>query len=208
MVILAVLLLVAAALVIGRPVWQRVAASRLESLRARQLPEALERMAGSLRTGSSVPQALAECGRDGEAPLSVELAALASSLSHGVSMGRALDVWTEQHHDDGTRLAASALLLAAQLGAAPGRALDGVAATLRERNQLSAERHAQATQARYSAIVLSVAPVGFTALLVISNDAASRFLLTTVPGWACLAIGLGLDAAGALWMNRLTRVSA
>lgn len=204
---LTLVVLVLAGVLASRSAWQRVSLRRRQSRRARQLPDALERMAASLRTGSSVPQALAECGRHGEAPLSTELAALAQHLRYGASMGRALDVWTEQHHDEGTRLAASALLLSAQLGAAPGRALDGVATTLRERNQLRAERHAQATQARYSAIVLSVAPVGFTALLVATNDAASRFLLTTTPGWACLVIGLGLDALGALWMNRLTQVS-
>ena len=56
----------------------------------------------------------------------------------------------------GTRLAATALALASGVGAASARALDGVAATLRERLEL-AENATLATQARASAVVLSAA---------------------------------------------------
>jgi Flp pilus assembly protein TadB len=38
-----------------------------------------------------------------------------------------------------------------------------------------------------------------------TDGAAATFLLGRPTGWACLAAGLGLDAAGALWMGRLTR---
>ena len=120
-------------------------------------------------------------------------------------MSEVLDEWSSSHDDPGTRLAATALVLATVVGSTPARAVDGVAATLRERLDLAAERRALAVQARTSALVLSVAPVGFAALLVVGDTAAAGFLLGTPAGWSCLGLGLALDAAGAWWMTRLSR---
>jgi tight adherence protein B len=200
---------VAVALVIvaafaGRSAWRHRIRATTRHRRRQQLPEALERLAGSLRTGSSLPHALHEAGRSTEAPLGPELTAMAQEAEGGRPLIEVLDRWTEVNDDTGTRLAATALALAAGVGAAPARAIDGVATTLRERLAQSAERRAQATQARYSAVVLSAAPLVFTGLLAATNRAAADFLLKTPSGWACLAIGLGLDAAGAVWMMRLT----
>jgi tight adherence protein B len=201
--VLVCILAVGAAAGVG--VWRRRATALVERRRSAQLPEALERMAAALRTGSSLPQALADSARGTDAPLGDELAGLAQQAGRGRPVLVVLDGWTERRPDRGTRLAAVALALATGVGAAPARALDGVAATLRERFELAAERHALAAQARASAVVLSLAPLAFAALLTLSDPAASRFLLATPAGWLCVAVGVGLDAAGAVWMARLTR---
>jgi tight adherence protein B len=202
-----VLVLVVAAVGVGRVVWRQRAAALTQRRRSQQLPEALERMAAALRTGSSLPQALAEAARGTPLPLGPELDALAGQAACGQPVLAVLDGWTERHPDRGTRLAAVALALATGVGAAPARAVDGVAATLRERLELAGERHALATQARASAIVLSTAPVAFAGLLTLSDPTASRFLLGTPSGWLCIALGVSLDAAGAVWMARLTQGS-
>lgn len=204
-VVLAVALIVAA---VGHVAWQRRGAALLERRRRAQLPEALERMAAALRTGSSLPQALAEAARGTAAPLGAELDGLATLAARGQPVLAVLDGWTVQHPDPGTRLSAVALALATGVGAAPARALDGVAATLRERLELAGERHALATQARASAVVLSAAPPVFAGLLTLSDPEASRFLLRSPAGWTCIALGVGLDLAGAVWMARLTRGAA
>ena len=82
------------------------------------------------------------------------------------------------------------------------RAVDRVAATLRERRELRAEVRALATQARASAGVLAVAPLAFAALVSTIEPGVVGFLVTTPVGLACLAVGLGLDGLGALWMAR------
>lgn len=170
-----------------------------------QLPLALDRLAAALRSGASLPMALDEVGRAVDPPIGPELAGLARGAAHGRPLRRVLDDWSAIHDDPGTRLVATALVLATVVGAAPARAVDGVAATVRERLDLAAERRTLAAQARTSALVLSVAPVGFAALLAAGDTAAAGFLLGTPAGWACLAGGLALDAAGAWWMARLSR---
>lgn len=187
----------------GRWWWRHRTRIVASQRRREQLPEALERMAGALRTGSSLPHALAEARRTTDAPLGPELAELAHEAERGYPLLDVLDRWTEMHDDTGTRLAATALALASGVGAAPARAIDGVAATLRERLGQAAERRTQAVQAHYSAVVLSAAPLVFTGLLALTNAAAAHFLLRTPAGWACLLVGVGLDVLGAVWMMRL-----
>jgi tight adherence protein B len=184
---------------------RRRARTDVRRRRRTQLPGALERLATALRAGSSVPTALGAVGGGLPAPIGPELAELGRQAEGGRAVAEVLDEWAARHDDAGTRLAASALVLATVVGGAPGRAVDGVAATLRERLDLSDERRALGSQARMSTLVLSVAPLGFALLLGATDGASSRFLLGTPAGWACLVVGLGLDAAGAWWMARLTR---
>jgi tight adherence protein B len=172
--------------------------------RATQLPPALETLATSLRTGASLPTALQEAGATLDPPLGPELAAVARAAARGRPVAEVLDEWSAQHDDPGTRLTATALVLSTVVGSTPARTLDSVAATLRERLDLAAERRTLGTQARASALVLALAPAAFATLLIMGDTPAAHFLLGTPAGWTCLVIGISFDAAGACWMSRLT----
>lgn len=190
----------------GCLVWwwrRRLAQARAE--RQRQLPEALERMAAALRAGSSLAQALGEASRSVAPPLGVELAGMARLAARGRPVAEVVDQWAAAQGDPGSRLVATAVALAHAVGAAPARALDGVAATLREGLEAAGERRALATQARVSAMVLAGAPVAFALLLGLTDPAVGGFLTGSAAGLLCLAGGLGLDAIGLVWMTRLTR---
>jgi tight adherence protein B len=103
------------------------------------------------------------------------------------------------------RLTAAALALAAEAGGAQARAIEGVAATLRERAAARADIRAQSAQARLSALVIGVLPLAFTVWCVLTDPRIASFLFATSAGWACLLGGLGLDALGGVWMARLVR---
>ena len=184
--------------------WQRQRAATQEQRRRHQLPDALERLAGGLRSGTSLLQSLIDTSATTPPPLGDELLAIGREAQHGEPLDELLDTWAARRGDRGTRLAATAMTLALGVGATPARALDGVAGTLRERLQLRAERQALATQARASAMVLVAAPLGFMALFGITDSAASQFLLSTPGGWLCLGGGITLNVVGAVWMARLT----
>ena len=176
-------------------------------LRGTQLPSALDRLATALRAGSPVPTAMVEAGATLQAPIGPELVALGREADAGRAIADVLDGWSRRHDDPGTRLAATALALSTTVGGAAGRAVDGVAATLRERLDLADERRSLASQARLSALVLAIAPVGVAVLLGAADGTSADFLLGTPAGWLCLCLGLALDAGGAWWMAQLTRGS-
>jgi tight adherence protein B len=174
------------------------------------LPVALEAVARSLRSGASLRQAVEEAGRassgSGRA-LAAELARAAAEAAQGASLVAALEAVAVRRPLPGVRLGVAALCLGAETGGAQARAVDGVAATVRERLAVAAELRALSSQARISALVIGVAPVGFGAFAAATDPRTAQFMLHTPAGLALLVCGLILDALGWLWMQRLAKVA-
>lgn len=186
--------------------WRR---RRATDQRDHQLPEALERMASSLRAGRSITTAVCEVAAATEPPLGPGLGRAAAALEHGAALEHTIDAWVAASAPSpDLALATTAVELGGEAGGEVARALDRVAATLRERRELRAEVRALATQARASAGVLTVAPLAFAAIVSTIEPGVAGFLLTTPVGWACLTVGLVLDGLGALWMARIVRDAA
>ena len=173
------------------------------------LPGALEAVARSLRSGASLRQAVAEAGEGSGSGkvLAAELARAAAEASHGTSLVTALEGVAARRPLPGVRLGVAALCLGAETGGAQARAVDGVAATVRERLAVAAELRALSSQARISALVIGLAPVGFGAFAAATDPRTSEFLLHTPAGLALLVAGLVLDGLGWLWMQRLAKVA-
>ena len=162
---------------------ERVRPARRRNRRDAQLPDALDRLASSLRGGRSVGPALVELAGDVADPLGGELRTVAGSLAHGAPVGVALTRWADSPGSSSdVRLVAAALTLGAEAGGEVARAVDRIAATLRERRELHAEVQSLATQARASAGVLALAPLAFTGLVATIEPGAVAFLVTTPIG--------------------------
>jgi Flp pilus assembly protein TadB len=73
-----------------------------------------------------------------------------------------------------------------------------------EQRQLGDEIDAQSSQARASAVVMTVAPLLFFAALVLTDERASQLMLRTSLGAVLLTVGLSLDVAAYVWMRRIT----
>jgi tight adherence protein B len=182
---------------------------RLHDRRDAQLPDSLERLASALRAGSSPTTAFVSLAHEAPEPLGAELRVVAAEVEHGAGMAAAVGAWAaHQGASPAVRLAASALSLGVAAGGEVARSMDRVAATLRERRELQAEVHSLATQARASAGVLGMAPLGFTALVSTIEPGMVRFLVTTPIGLLCLAAGLALEVAGILWMARIVAAAS
>jgi tight adherence protein B len=165
-------------------------------------------MARSLRAGASLVQAIDEAARATPGAIGDDLFGLVAAHRSGVPLAEALAGWRSTRPLPGVRLTASALELGLAAGGTHARAVDGVAATLRDNLAISAEVRAQAAQAQASALVIGLSPIGFTALACLADHRTASFLFQTPAGLACLAVGGALDAAGAMWMARITRTDA
>ena len=96
----------------------------------------------------------------------------------------------------------AALALGSETGCA-GPAVDGVAATLRSSSPPPPSGNSTSgASVRRGDLA---APVAFCALATATDPRTATFLFRTPAGLVLLASGLGLDALGALWMNRITR---
>jgi tight adherence protein B len=199
--------LVAAAIVVGGggAVALRLLEQRARRLSEGALAEAVESVASGLRTGLSLRQGLEAAARDAPPALAAQLHLVVAQVDAGIPMAEALDGWGARSAPT-VRLAVAALTVGARTGGAHARALSGVAHTIRDRVALRAEVRAMAAQARLSALVITVAPVGFIAFTAATDERIAAFLFRTPPGWAVLTAGLALDAVAGVWMAHLSRI--
>ena len=180
--------------------WPAVARRRQAARFHEQLPASLDEVMASLRAGSSLIQALEAAARR-PGPVGQDVARLLTHYSEGVTLQDALDSWAARQ--PAAVLLADALALAGATGASQVRALAGVSAGLRERQALAREVRALGAQARLSAVVMVVTPVAFAAIVGLVDPRIRLFLVGTLSGWVCLALGALLDLIGAWWMHRL-----
>lgn len=194
--------------------WCRGARSRRAAADERELPHLLERVARRLRAGGSLQLAFGAAVPSDPPPGGPSTSGLTerwravADRSAAVGMVEALDEWAEHARGQAmpsVGLAVAALAVAASTGGSPARAVDGVASTLRSRLAVAEEVRALSSQARASATVIALAPLGFGALAAATDDRTAAFLATPA-GVVVVSAGLALDAAGAWWMARLCRV--
>jgi tight adherence protein B len=138
-------------------------------------------------------------------PLRADIARVVATTRAGVSLPEALRRWAASVSMPSADLVVAALALGHAMGGPQAGAIEGVAATLRDRSAVAREVRALGSQARASAVVIVAAPVAFGIVSVLIDPSVLTFLATTPVGAACFATGLALDALGALWMARIIR---
>ncbi|MFQ5556585.1 MAG: type II secretion system F family protein, partial [Acidimicrobiales bacterium] len=121
----------------------------------------------------------------------------------GSTMAEALTRWADWLGHPDARLVVATLQLGDRMGAPMAPALDRTAAMLRQRATLTDELVSLSAQARASARVLALAPVGFATIVALADPATAGRLFATGFGRVSLAVGLVLDGLGLWWMRRL-----
>lgn len=196
--------------VVGIPVCSGVGLHLARHRRDRQteaaLPGALEQVAAELRSGGTVADAVAALA-EADGPLGSDMARVRARAEFGAGLDRALAAWTEESDLHGVRATAGALAVATSIGGRAADAVEGLAASLRERLAVAAEARSLGTQARLSAIVVGAAPLGYLVLSLLVDPRALVALTGTTIGRFCLLAGLTLEALAALWMRRIVRVT-
>jgi tight adherence protein B len=156
----------------------------------------LEAIARQVRSGSSLTAAFVA-----EMKTPSPLSGVVGRISAGVSLADALRDLVPD--DAELALAVQALRATAHLGGPIAATLDAAAAVLRERSAARAERRAHGAQARLSARVLTIVPLGFAAWSAVTSQQTRAVYLSTAAGAACAACGLTLNALGWRWINRI-----
>jgi tight adherence protein B len=195
------------AAVAGGPFGLALRRSRREQRFAAGLPPALEGIAAELRGGGTVGGALDRLAETSE-PVAGDLRRVRARTRLGLPLTEALAAWPSEHDAPGVRAAAGALSVATTMGGRAADAIDGLASSLRQRLDAVAEARALSAQARLSAVVVGVAPLGYLAFSALVDPAAVTVLIDTGVGRACLVVGLGLEALAGAWIRRILRSGA
>jgi tight adherence protein B len=184
---------------------RRRTARRAQALEE-QLLDAVTATASAVRSGRSLGQALVLAGEQLDGPLGPMLVDAAQQVALGVPMDSVLDRLAEGVGGPDVRLVAGVLKLHRRTGGALAASLDEVAGTLRARREGARELRSLTAQARLSAAILGLLPLGFFLFLsiVARRDVESAF--RTTAGASAIGFGLVLQGAAFVWIRRLLRV--
>ncbi len=185
------------------PVSLRLARGRAERRFVAALPGGLEQVAAALRGGAAVGEALGVLS--GSPALAADVHRVQARAALGLGLPDALSVWPRERPLPEVRAVAGALAVAAALGGRAADALDGLAASLRERLGALAEARALSAQARLSALVVGGAPVAYLAFSAVVDPSSVELLVGTDVGRVCLLLGVGCEVLATLWMRRILR---
>jgi tight adherence protein B len=174
---------------------------RDELAAAAALPAVARRLAAEVGAGRTLVRALRAAAVDAPAPLGTALAEAGGRLASG---GRA---WPVLEHaipgHGGCRLLAASLELQGRAGGDLPRLLRALASALDDRAQVEAELRALTAQARFSAIVVPLLPIGALAMLALAEPRGVHLLFTTPAGLAVIGLAAVLDIVGTLLIRRL-----
>ena len=183
----------------------RQADGRRESF-ADQLEGTLQLMAGSLRAGYGLMQAVNTVAVEAPAPTSDEFSRIIVETRLGRDLIDALHAMSDRVGNEDFRWVAQAIDIQRSVGGDLARVLDNVAETIRDRNQIRRQIRALSAEGRISAYLLIGLPFVITAFIIALAPDFLDPLFETAAGKVALLIGATLMLLGVLWIRRIIRL--
>jgi len=134
-----------------------------------QLPEALQLIASSLRSGFSILRAIEVVANEMPAPISREFRWVLDEVNVGVSMDRAFTHMVHRTASPDVKLMVTAIQIQSSVGGDLAEVLDTTSTMIRERFQLTAEVAALTAEGRLSAVILGGLPIGLALFIHMLN---------------------------------------
>lgn len=171
-----------------------------------QLPDALQLMAGALRTGFGLTQSIAAVTRDAADPVAEEFSRVMQEVRLGAELEDALDGLAARMCSYDLSLIVMAIRTAREIGGNMAEVLQTAVATMRERVQLSRQVRVLTAEGRLSAKLLTGLPILMALYLLFFKKGYLKPLYTTPMGIVMLVVGSVLLLLGSLWLRKLTKI--
>lgn len=171
-----------------------------------RLPDALQLVAGSLRSGFSVPQALGRLAEQDNHPLGGEMARALAETRIGVCVEDALDKVAERMDCRDLFWVVMAVRIQREVGGNLADVIDTTVETMRERTRLRRHVRALSAEGRLSAYVLIALPFATAGVLFLGRPEYVSLLYTDPAGLLMLGAGGLFMSLGWFWMSRLMKV--
>jgi Flp pilus assembly protein TadB len=173
---------------------------------ADQLPDVLQLLASSLRSGFSLQQALDAVVRETGPPAGPEFTRALAEARLGAELEIGMETIADRMGSDDLRWTVMAIRIQRSIGGNLAEVLTTTVNTIRERGYLRRQVHALSSDGRLSAYILVGLPVAIGAILFLSKPAYMRPLYATHVGQLMLAGALVLQVVGALLMRQMIKI--
>jgi tight adherence protein B len=190
----------------GPPLLLRYLTARRKKRFGNQLPDALAALAGSLRAGRSVGQAMEGLSREVGDPIGRELRKVVAEVRLGRTLHETLSDAADRVGSDDFRWAVLAMQIQSEVGGNLAELLDQVAATMRERTRMRGEVKALTAEGRASAIMLVVMVPALGGFMAVMNPEYMAPMFSTSTGRMMLGISTAMIAGGYFWMSRMVKI--
>ncbi len=199
-------LLAAGLVVVGFRVALSILISRRKQAFAGQLDATLQMMASSLRAGYSLLQAVQAMGVEADSPTKEEFARVINETRIGRPLNDSLDEVATRMDSEDFSWVAQAIAINREVGGNLADVLDGVAKTIRDRNQLQRQVAALASEGKLSAIILMALPFGITLFLSFANPGYLNLLFTTAIGMGITVAAVVMLIVGGIWLRATVKI--
>lgn len=183
----------------------RLRRRRIEAFR-QQMPDALMLVAGGLRSGSGLMQALAQAAGELPAPARHEFGLLLREHRLGVSLDDALVSFGRRIPIEESVLFASALRIGSAAGGSMAATLESLADSMRRKLAIEGKIRALTAQGRLQAWVMGALPSLLAVVLFAVEPVAMRALVATWQGWLVCGVVGTLQAIGVLAIRRIVTI--
>ena len=173
-----------------------------------QLPDVLQLIVGSLRSGFSLAQAIDAVVRDGTQPAASEFSRALAETRIGVDLEDGLTHVADRMHCEDLRWVVMATRIQREVGGNLAEVLTNTVDTMRERAQTRRHVRALSAEGRLSGYIIVSLPIALGAWLTLSKPQYMSPLFTTPIGVMMVAACVGLIIVGAFWIRVLIKVEA
>jgi tight adherence protein B len=182
------------------------AKSRRQAKFMKQLPDTLQLLAGTLKAGYGVLQAIDTVVKEVEEPTAGEFQRALTEARLGLPLEDSLGDMAERVDSDDFRWVVVAMNIQRQVGGNLAELLETVAATLRGREQVRRSIDTLSAEGKLSAIILIALPFVITGFLLLTNTSYILPLFTTAVGWLMVGTISILMIIGIIWIRRLIAI--
>ena len=171
-----------------------------------QLDQTLQMMAASLRAGYSLLQSVQAMSSEADRPTKDEFSRVLNETRIGRPLNESLIEVANRMGSEDFNWVAQAIAINREVGGNLADVLDGVAHTIRDRNQLHRQVASLASEGKLSAIILMALPFAVTAFLTIANPGYLNKLFTTTIGWAIVGAAIVMLTIGGIWLRSTVKI--
>ncbi len=182
------------------------AATKRTNLFLAQLPDTLQLLAGSLKAGYGLMQAVDTLVKESPSPTSVEFQRVLAETRLGMPLEESLNAMAERIGSDDFRWVVMAIGIQRQVGGNLAELLTTVAATLRDREAVRRQVRVLAAEGKLSAYILIVLPFAIAGYVAMVNPDFLATLTGEKVGQIMIAGSIVLMGLGALWMRKIIRI--
>ena len=181
-------------------------AAKRSGLLNTQVVDMVELIAASLRAGFGVVQSLELAAREQPEPMSGELRRVVREIHLGGNTEEAFERFAKRTNDIDLTLVVTAVLVQRRVGGDLSEVLLNLAGTIRDRIRVRGEVRALTAQARMSAWVVGLLPVGLGGALFLLSPEHVGLLVTDPLGRLMAGGALTLELVGFWLVQRVAKI--